>query len=215
MKTDYEVPFYSNTPDDTHCMQASYRMVLKYFEPKKNFSWNELDRITAKQKDMWTWPMAGLCWFVKQGYEVVYIEDFDYRAFSAQKEKYLFSRYGDQLAKEQIKHSKISEELKWVSIFLDTVNVQNRIPVIDEIKNFLCSGYLVVVSVNYRSLHNKDGYVGHAVVVKGFKKGGIILHDPGSPGLENFEVSFEQFSKGWSYPTHRENNITAIKKKSL
>lgn len=40
------VPFYSNTPDDTHCFQAVLKMVLKYFQPEKYYSFEQLDKLS-------------------------------------------------------------------------------------------------------------------------------------------------------------------------
>lgn len=213
MAVDYSVPFYENTPDDTHCVQACYRMVLKYYSPENDYSWQQLDEITAKQPGMWTWPMAGLCWFAGNDYEVVYIEDFDYLRFKNEGEAYLVERYGKEIAREQAEHSKIDEELKWAEKFVKKVHIQSRVPELEEIIKLLDDGYLVIASVNYRSLHNRDGYVGHSVLVKGYKDGTLILHDPGGPGIADFEVSIEQFKSGWSYPDKSSNNITAIKPK--
>ena len=34
MIINYKIPFYSNTPDNMHCVQASMKMVWEYFLPK-------------------------------------------------------------------------------------------------------------------------------------------------------------------------------------
>jgi len=52
MKT--EVPFYPNTEDNTHCLQACLKMVLKYFIQEKEYSYEDLDRVTAKVPGLWT-----------------------------------------------------------------------------------------------------------------------------------------------------------------
>ena len=77
----YDIPFYSNTEDDTHCFQAVIKMVLKFFWPDKEFTWAELDKITAKVEGLWTWQMAGLLWLDANGFEVKDIEAFDYDQF--------------------------------------------------------------------------------------------------------------------------------------
>lgn len=53
------IPFYSNTSDDTHCLQACLKMLLKYFYPNEEYSWEELDKLTGKKEGMWTWTMDG------------------------------------------------------------------------------------------------------------------------------------------------------------
>jgi hypothetical protein len=54
------VPFFANTPDDTHCFQAVIRGILKYFLPDRKFSWEELDRMSAQKPGMATWPQQML-----------------------------------------------------------------------------------------------------------------------------------------------------------
>lgn len=211
MSVNYNVPFFENTPDNTRCVQASYRMVLKYFLPEKDFSWDELDSITNKRPNLWTWPMAGLCWFSDNGFDVVYIEDFDYQTFMREPYVYMEEKAGAEVANEQRKHSDIEGEIEWTKKFLEKVNVQNYQPSLDEIKSYLDQGYIIVTSVNSLSLYNKPGYLGHSVVVRGYDDKHIILNDPGIIGREDIKIPNEQFIKGWSYPDSGVNNITAIK----
>ena len=211
MLTKFSVPFFDNAPDDTHCVQSCYKMLLKYFEPSREYTWEELEKITGKDPGMYTWPMTGLIWLTKNGYEVKYIEDFDYEKFKHFGKKYLVEKYGKESANSSEKHSNISNEMVKTDDFLKFVKVENRIPEIFEIIKYIEKGYLVIAMVNYKSLHNKEGFNGHAVLIIGFDEENLILHDPGLPGIANLEVSYEQFIKGWSYPDNTVNNITAIK----
>lgn len=81
MKNAKKVPFYSNTPDDTHCYQAALKMVLKFFLPNKDYSWQELEKLTAKEEGLWTWPTQGLMSLYKMGFKIIDIEDFDIQEF--------------------------------------------------------------------------------------------------------------------------------------
>lgn len=207
----YDVPYFRNTPDDTHCFQASLRMVLKYFWPNRGFSWDELDAITAKQKDLWTWPMAGLTWLKSNNFDVVDIEDFDYAKFLAAPEEYLTHKFGEDTAREQIIHSNINTELENTRQFLKAVRVENRQPDIQEIRQFLKDGYLVIANVNAEALNDRSGFVGHFVVVIGADDDELILHDPGLPGEENRHVSFGTFMKAWAYPNDGAKNLMAIR----
>ena len=76
------VPFFPNTTDDTHCLQAVLKMVLKYFQPEKNFSFDELDVLSDKVPGKWTWATRALINLHKMGYKLVNMEDFDYQSFS-------------------------------------------------------------------------------------------------------------------------------------
>lgn len=212
MNIDYKVPFYSNTPDDTHCLQAGIRSVLKYFEPQEEFTWEELDQATAKVKGLWTWPMAGLIWLHKRGYDIRNVEEFDYGRFIKEGKLYINEKYGEEVANAQEKNSDIPQEQRFSKEFIKLIKYENREATLEEILHYLKEGYLVGVNVNYRSLRNRTGYAGHFVLIKGVKGEKLILHDPGLPPIENMEVSLKQFDKGWAYPSHHERNLMAFKK---
>jgi hypothetical protein len=207
-----DMPFFANTGDDTHCFQATLKMVLKYFDEDRDFSWHELDTLTAKQPGMWTWPMAGLCWLAKQGYDVINIDEFDYEAFGREGADYLVSKFGHEIADEQIKHSVIRAEQQIANAFMKYVKVEIRVPDVNEIMDFLNEGYAVIVNVNARSLYDKSGFVGHFVVITEFDGRDISLHDPGPPARPNQTMPIAQFLRGLDYPDSGSRNLIAIKR---
>jgi hypothetical protein len=211
MSSRIEFPFYANTSDGTHCFQAALRMILKYFIPEKDFSWELLDKLTAKSKNMWTWPMAGLVWMQEQGFEVINIEKFDYKRFIENPEGYLEKRFGADIAQEQIKNSNIAQETEFAKKFINQVKTENRIAVIDEISELLEDGYLVITNVNARSLNDQEGYIGHFVVVNSCNNNTVTIQDPGSPPMQNKKVSIQQFTKGWAYPDESTQNLMAFR----
>jgi len=211
MKTYKEIPFYSNTPDDTHCFQAAVKMILKYFWPEEEYSWEELDQKTAKVEGLWTWPMAGLIWLKEKGLEVIDIEAFDYPKFIKQKGQYLIDEYGQEVAQSQIENSDIEQEIAIAQRFVQTINIRKAVPELEEIKRLLEEDYVIIVNLNARTLNRKEGYAGHMVVIKGFNEQGFVMNDPGLPGQENRQVSFDRFEKAWAYPNAKAKNIMAFK----
>jgi hypothetical protein len=207
---DYPVPFYANTPDGTHCFQAAFKMVLKYYWPDKNYSWEQLDSITAKKPDLWGWPGAGLCWLVEQGFTVKSIQLFDYERFVKEGHQYLRQTYGNEVADAQLKYSDFKNEISRGTQFLDEVPYEIRRPTIDEIKSYLELGFLVIANINSRVLAKKEGYVGHFVVIKGYDDEGLILHDPGLEPKQNIHTDLDVFSAAWGYPNEDTRNIIAI-----
>lgn len=212
MKIDKDVPFYAN-PDDTHCFQAALKMIMKYFWPDKDFSWKKLEKITAKVEGLWTWPTAGLIWLRERGFEIKNIEPFDYKKFIRFGSRYLLKKYGEEVGKAQIKHSDIEQERILAQKFIKMIDTQKSIPKLDDIKNLLSEGYLIIVNINSEVLDKNTGYSGHFVVVKGFNDKQFFLHDPGSPGIENRKVNFRLFEKAWAYPNEEAKNIIAFKLK--
>jgi hypothetical protein len=205
------IPFYSNTPDDTHCFQAALRMILKHFLPEQDFSWQQLDEITAKHPGMWTWPMAGLCWLKQNGFDVINIEDFDYRRFCEEKENYLTEKFGSEVARVQVKNSVLHAEIEWAKKFITTVPTQNRLPSYDEIINLALEGYLLIVNVNARTLNHTPGYAGHFIVIGNVTNNWLQFHDPGLPAIKNRKVDRKLFLEAWNYPDEGARNLIAIK----
>ncbi len=72
------IPFYPNLDDGLHCLQACLKMVLGYYFPDKEYSYEELDRISKHVEGKWTWQIASLLFFAREGFEVVNIENIDY-----------------------------------------------------------------------------------------------------------------------------------------
>lgn len=211
MTINYPVPFYPNTPDDTHCWQASLKMVLKYFEPKKDFSWEELDKITAKKENLDTWPSEGMLWLANHGYTVKVIESFNYLRFSQEGKNYIYSEFGEEVGKAQQEHADIDQGVQLAKQFISKSLWTDRVPDVEEIKNLLKEKYLVICNVNTAKMNNKNGYAGHFVVVKGFDDNHLALHDPGLPPSRERIVEDDTFNDAWGFPNEKARNIKAIK----
>lgn len=86
-----DIPFYPNLKDDTHCVQACLKSVLKFYFPKRNYSFRYLDRVTAHKRGKWTWDSAALMFLAQIGFEVIEIADFNTRKFAQKGEDFLRS----------------------------------------------------------------------------------------------------------------------------
>lgn len=214
MRLNKKVPFYSNTNDDTHCFQAALRMILKYFQPDKEYSWEELDKISAKVKDLWTWPIATILWLQENGFKVIDMEIFDWDEFADGGRAYLIEFYGKEGAEREEKHSNIDQEIKLAKELTRKFKAIKKIPSVGDIKKVLKEGFLPICLVNSRKLNKKEGYTGHLVVVKGFNNEKLIIHDPGLPPIENRIVSNQLFENAWAYPSDKAKNLIAIRLRS-
>ena len=210
---EYEVPFYSNTEDDTHCVQASLRMMMKYFEPGNDYSWEELEVITGKNDAYWTWPLAMLIWLSDKGYDVVVEDLFDYTQFTERGEQYILDELGEEVGNAQIANSDIPAERERAKQVSEKITKITELPTDEDIKKYLDLGYLVLCRVNSLALNGLEGYMGHSIVVKGYDDDGLVIHDPGLPAMENREIDLQSFERGWAYPNIYMRNLTAIKPK--
>lgn len=204
-----QIPFYKNT-DNTHCFQAVLRMILKHYWPDKDFTWQELEKITAKVDGLWTWPTAGMLWLNKHGFEVHDVEAFNYATFTDKGGDYLVDLFGEKVGQEQIDHSDIEQEIKYAKQIIEKNLYESRIPEILELKERLDQEYLLICNVNSRALNGKYGYAGHFVLLIGYNDDGFIMHDPGLPAIKDREVAFFDFEQAWACPNEQAKNYIAI-----
>lgn len=207
------VPFISNTPADTQCLQAAYGMIRQYFDPDLDIAWDDWAEITGYLPGKGTWSMAGLMWFKDHGYDVVHIAEFDYQQFAFRGPKYLVEALDEEVAKWDIKFTDFKLEQARATRFLDTGIWKKRQPTLADIRYYLDDGYLVKCSLNLNVLNEKPGYLSHAVVVKGVTASDVILHDPGLPARPNRHVPIVVFEEAWGNPnTPRSEKLDAIRK---
>jgi hypothetical protein len=189
-------------------------MMFKYFLPEREFTFRELDVISAKVEGLWTWPTAAVLWLVDNGFEVRNVETFDYKEFAQKGGDYLLSHFGENVGQAQIDHSDIPQEIKLAKLFNQKIVSEMRIPEISDLWSCLDEGYLPGCNVNSHGLIGMDGYSGHFVVIIGYDEDSLLLHDPGLPARQNLRVSNEVFEQAWAYPDRAAKNYFAIKLQS-
>lgn len=172
----YNVPYHAN-PDETHCVQAVFRMVIEYFTGEVK-SWEELDRMTRKSPDKGTWLFPALVAFVRHGFAVVNIEPMDYRRFLDEGEEYLYEIMSPEAAEWYLAHSNLKEVSDDIPAFLETVHHEVREPTFDDIEHYLSNGYLVSCDVNARTLYGESGFSSHLVLVVGMDDAYLYINDP-------------------------------------
>jgi hypothetical protein len=183
-----KIPFYPNTGDGTHCFQAALRMVLGYFEPEREFTYEELDRISQKLPGKWTWPTAAMLWLMEHRYELRLVEEFDYAAFAERGADYLMEKCGQEVAQVQIENSDIGREQEIAAKFVQYAPLEHRIPELADVERFIADNWVVICNVNSSLLHNQSGYSGHFVIVVDVTADEVVIHDPGLPPYEGFAV---------------------------
>ncbi len=205
----YDVPFYADTTkDETHCVQAVFRMVLKYFLLKRNYTWQQLDRITRKQKNKGTWFMAGLMYLSKLGFDLIDIESFDYLKFYKEGGDYIKKFFPKEIANWYLKYSNPLQERKRIPEFLERVKVEKRNASLKEIELWLRRRYLVACDINASVLEGKKGFESHAILVMGYDKKNFFIHDP--IGIPDRRVAKKLFKKACDKASAFGPNLTAF-----
>ena len=186
-------------------------MVLKYFLPDNDYSMEELEKFSAKKKDLYTWASQALLNLYAMGFDIVDIDLFDIDEFVRTGEKYLLKKYGAEMGNVQIQNSDIAQERRLYGEYQKLGIHEYRIPSTADITKLLDEGYLVCCNVNSYALNDEKGYEGHFVVVYSYDKEGLLLHDPGLPPRPHRKVTYEVFSKAWEYPNKEARNILGLR----
>ena len=207
-----KIPFYGNTPDNTHCNQAVMKMLLGYYFPNEVYGWKELETITGKKEGLWTWPTQGWVYLKSRGLDVTYYGTFDYDRFVDIGSKYLIEKYGKKVGEEQIIHSDIDYEIEVAKKLLVSFNQTKRIPTLDDVSKFIAQDCLLLCNVNYYPLYGKSGYAGHFVLIYGIDDKYIYIHDPGLPPHPQAEIPIENFIDAWEYSGKENKGLTVVSK---
>jgi hypothetical protein len=206
------IPFYPNTKDNTHCYQACTKMVLKGICPEKNFSYKKLEKLFNKPKNKYSWAPSAVVNLKKIGIDAKIISTFDYKKFTKDGFGYLRSNYPKDVAEDQIKMSNIEAEMKNAKIMLKHKLYRKEKLTLKDIENLFRGGWFIIAAINPFVLDNEKGYAGHGVLIIGFDKKYVYLHDPGLPAKPSRKVKKAIFMKAFRYPKN-ESDVFIIRNK--
>lgn len=181
-----------------HCVNAVFRMVYKHFFGK-DFTWEEIDKLTKAIQGKATWTFIGEMEFAKKGLKVKNIEPVDYEKLHRDGVDYLTQIVGKDTADYYLKKSNIGSVIKYIPEYLKNVVHETRRATVEEIVQLLKVGNLIDAEVNSRILNHKPGFSLHFVLLYGFDGKHIILHDPGLPPIRSRKISLEEFDKCFNF----------------
>ena len=194
-----EIPYFKQ-PDDTHCFQACLKMVLKYFFPEKDFSYEELDKISDKAKDKYTWFSAAVIKVKKMGLKVKAYSNFDYNEFIKNGAEYIRKKYDKEIAERTIEMSDIKSEIENAKEMIKEDIYELKELSFKDIENWFKENYMAILLVDSNMINNKSGYEGHFVVLIGIDDNNVYVHDPSRvSGSANRKINKDLFKKAWKY----------------
>lgn len=207
------IPFYPNTKDNTHCVQAALRSVLKFYFPKKNYSFTYLDRVTAHKKGLWTWNSAPLLFLARRGFQVINIENFNYKRFAQTGEQYLKKTWSKEVFETQKKFSDFQNEQRLARKLVSNKNIQleQRPATLRDLSTLFEKKYIILCGINPYVLDRQKGYAGHIVVLVDIDKSSATFHDPGLPPQKRRKAPLRRFFRAMGYPTKRSAALIAVK----
>ena len=188
------IPFYRNNGDGNQCMQVGMQSVLKYFLGK-DFSLEELDELTGRKPNLWTWTVQIVSVLFDLGLDVKYYSKINFEEF-LEGEPYIRKQYGKD-ADMILKYSDIHTLIKYVKKLKNYNIFAEKKLLLDEIEANIKQGHILLVVIdNNKIKHRNELYQGHLVVLTGFDENYIYYHDSGPDKPEkNKKVPKKIFEK--------------------
>jgi hypothetical protein len=142
-------------------------------------SFTELDKITGHKDGMYTWMTKGLLWLASNGFNIVHIENIDYKLFAERGREYLKEIWSKEVFDIQDRLSDFDSEQKYArELFVnDKITLMNDSWTLDSILEFK-QDYFVMLSVNPFVLDGKEGCGSHLICVIKFDDKMVKICDP-------------------------------------
>ena len=205
------IPFFKNSKDETHCLQACMKMVLKYHFPKKRYTFNNLDKemMISEKKVYTTFPQA-----------VVVLDKLGIKCKYLTQTKNGYENYLKMGIEEY--HNNTSGQstnvIKDIDLHFSKKGwnmglIKEKELSIENLKKMIYKNYLALAMIDYNGLKENKSYDGHVVLVKSIKNNKITINDPGPPAIEDRIISRKDFLKIWHDPDNYRSVLVVFGKK--
>ncbi|QQR92531.1 MAG: C39 family peptidase [Candidatus Iainarchaeum archaeon] len=171
-----DVPYYMMPQDDPgHCYQVSMKVVLEYFLHKQ-FPLEELDRLTGRKGDFWTWGAQVVSALDELGLRVKYYSSADIAPFMEGAD-YMRRAYPNA-AEKAISKTDMPVMIRATKNVVGSGLFEIRKLSTSDICDHLRQGNLVIVNLDLNVLYRKPGaYGGHSIVVVGYDADAMYVHE--------------------------------------
>lgn len=207
-----DIPFYSNTADDLHCLHACLRSALQTLYPHKNFTFEELEHLTGFEPNKLTWPMRAYVAVANLGYSVVVFDSMDFDAFVKSPTAYMEQAFGRQAAAIYAEKSNIETAVRDARALVShpKIDLRMEVPSWSDLAQIIQAGMLAICHADQGVLEGVECQRDHSVLVHTITDDGVVVHDPGLPPFENKYISRDLFEKAWDFPSSAAKTIFAI-----
>jgi len=191
-----KIPFFSNLPDDMHCMQSCMRMALKYYFPDKDFSFEQIDALIGLGKrKLWSTPVQAVVAFDDFGLNTKCYAAGDFEKYLREGVNYIKKNYKNW--KTILKHIDVNLDMKFIREALKRKLLEMKKLQFDEIESFFKKGNIIMLAINTNVFKGKKGYVGHFVLITDIGNDYVEFHDPGLPPIPRRRESKDNFIQSW------------------
>ncbi|MBW2995235.1 hypothetical protein KY312_02695 [Candidatus Woesearchaeota archaeon] len=209
-REELEIPFYMQS-DLGNCMQTQVKMALKYYYPEKDFSFEELDKLSGRTPGKWTWTSQLMPILIDNNLDAYYYSTTPYNEIKQGGEEFILDYYGEEDGKV------IVEQTNFEALYSSIDKLNNRFfqEKLDfsEIEKEFKKGHVIILMVDKNILFGWQGpYAGHGIIITSINKTHATVHD--SSGTSNLLTTKEQLIKAWNAPG-TDNDAIIIKGKTL
>jgi hypothetical protein len=192
-----EVPFYANVGDGKQCMQVAMQGVLRKFLGKE-YSREQLDTLTGRNPNQWTWTVQVVSVLHDLGLHVRYFSKAPLEPLLAG-ETYLREMFGPA-AEKVIPLTNVPGVVKSTKELLTRDLFEQRLLSPEEIEEHLRVGRPLIVLVDHNVIVGRvDYYNGHVLTLTGFDQAHFYYHESGPHNPEaNKRISKELFFRAWN-----------------
>jgi hypothetical protein len=195
-KTLLDIPFFKNDRDGDQCMQVAMKSVIKYYLDQ-DYSLRELDKLTQRSENQWTWTPQIVASLHKLGLEVQYFSTIDAQRFVDDR-SYFFDHYGNSAA-DFAEVIDLDVVINSITEVVEKDLFENKKVEISEIESAIDKGSTPMLLINWNILAGEDSeYQGHLVVVTGYDEDHLYYHEPGPTDPEpHKKVEKQLFLDAW------------------
>lgn len=192
-----DVPFFANDGDGKRCMQVAARMALAFFG--REVSTDEIDQISGRPSDGWTWSVQIVEALHKLGAQVMLHTLADGSAFLGSDED-LRASIGEQ-AYRVVRAEADPSAIRAAVSYCAQHGLRSTVMNTDDLKRALDARFVPLVLIDYNVLIGKPGFAGHMIPLVGYDETGFFYHESGPLNAQkNAHVSFEAFEHAWFAP---------------
>lgn len=196
--------FFKNSKTGAHCIQACIQTIL-FAHGIEVPGFDELDIATGHLPGKYTWTIRSLIWLADRRFDVVHIENLDYRKFAEQGRAYLRSIYSNETFLVQEKMSDLDLEQKNATELVNDkrVSLIYKMPNGEDICAMVAKGYSAMVSIDPFALYGGDGHASHMIVLREIRRpadGSELLARVIDPDRGMLVVSMSKLVKAMARP---------------
>ena len=191
------VPFYANDGDGSQCGQVTVRTAIKYFL-NKDFSLQELDKITDRKTGYWTWTTQMASALHDFGLKVKYYSKENLEPY-LQGEQFIRKHFGKD-AEQILKHTDLPILMKSIHTIIGQQIFEKKELSLEDIESHLSKGHVPIVCIDWNKTVGREGlFAGHYVVATGFDKENIYYHEAGPTNpTANKKLLKKIFIEAWN-----------------